>query len=141
MSEENGHYEELLLQAHADQSGITDQVTELMRSVLRGISAGQPGSAAGGILEKLDFISKLVARCEAFDEHQAVSDAIRSFSNQDNPSPLDEAYFDISIAGLRWLAESSARDGFAQARAAKCRSELLRSVLTLVELRERGGRP
>jgi uncharacterized protein YegP (UPF0339 family) len=140
MSDESEDLLEVWLQAQADQIGITDQVTELIRSVLRGIASVQAGSAANNILEKKEFISNLVARSEAFDEKQAIIDAIKSFSEQDNLDPIEEAYFQISMAGLKWLAERSARDTFADARTSKCRSELLRSVQLLHKLRTKNRR-
>lgn len=140
MSDEINDIREILLEANANQESISYEFAELIGLVLRGIESPNPGSVAYDILNKLKHVGQLVLRCKKFDERQAIVDAIRSFSQDDNLDRIDAAYSEVSIAGLRYLAERSAGDRCARARASKRKSELREAILYLSALWNRGGR-
>lgn len=140
MSDETIDIRETWLEANANQEFISQEFAELIRLVLRGIESPNATSVASGILYKLKDVGQLVLRCGKFDEHQAIVDAIRSFSQDHNLDRMDAAYSEVSVAGLRYLAERTAGDRCARARASQRKSELSDAIEYLSALRNGGTR-
>lgn len=138
MSDEIIDVGETLLESSTCQESISHEFAELIRLVLRGIESPNLSSVAYDILGKLKHVGQLVLSCGKFDEHQAIVDAIRSFSQHDKLERVDAAYSEVSIAALRYLAERTAGDRCARARASKRKSELSDAIEYLSAVRNGG---
>jgi len=136
MSDETFDIREAWLEANANREFTSQEFAELVRLVLRGIESRNAGSVASDLLYKLKDVGQLVLRCGKFDEHQAIDDAIRSFSQDHNLDRIDAAYSEVSIAALRYLAERTAGDRCARARASHRKSELSDAIEYLSALRD-----
>jgi hypothetical protein len=136
MSEKIFNYEEILLEAHANQESIDFEFAELLRLQLRGIASSHVSSATWDVLQKLKYISDLVRCCEKFNERQSIAHAMQDLSEGQRDTPMSDALTDVSIAGLMYLVECSSSDRLAKARASQRKSKLLEAIQRVLDLRK-----
>jgi hypothetical protein len=116
---DNSEFREAFLQANARPDFIASEFANVIRYLMRAVSADDGGSVAEAS-EKMQFVNQLLQRCqEPVSWYGIFSEAVKEMQEFIPADPDDRRYVHAAKRGTKYLVELSATDGAAGGRAAR----------------------
>lgn len=130
---------EAFLQANARPDFIASQFADVIRSLMRAVSADGASDAVYRASEKMQFVADLLQRCpEPVTWHGMFAGAVEEMQSLIPDDDDDRRYVRAAKRGTKYLVELSCSDPAARGRSAKRQSEFQDTIHWIEE--SRGGR-
>jgi len=135
---ENSEFREAFLQANARLDFIADQFADVIRDLMRAVSADDAAGPLYKASEKMNFVADLLRRCpDNVSWYSLFSEAVEQIQSCIPDDPDDRRYIHAAKRGTKYLIECSATDNAARGRSAR-RLDEFRSAIKWSE-EARGG--
>ena len=132
-------FREAFLKANARPEFIASEFADVIRYLMRGVSADDTSGPIYQASEKMKFVADLLERCpEPISWYSLFRDAIAEIQECIPDDPDDRRYIHAAKRGTMYLIESSATDNAARGRAARRLDEFRTAIRWSDEARGRG---
>ncbi|EZP66164.1 hypothetical protein BV96_04587 [Sphingomonas paucimobilis] len=113
-------FREAFLQANARPEFISSEFADVIRYLMRAVSADDGNGPIYQASEKMKFVADLLQRCpDPVSWYGMFSDAVEEIQNSIPDDPDDRRYVHAAKRGTKYLVELSATDNAARGRAAR----------------------
>jgi len=130
---------EAFLKANARPEFIASELADVIRYLMRAVSADDVSGPIYQASEKMNFVADLLQRCpDPVSWYGMFSDAVEEIQNCIPDDPDDRRYVYAAKRGTKYLVELSATDNAARGRAARRLDEFRDAIRWSEEAR--GGR-
>jgi len=117
---EGEDFREAFLQANARPDFIAGEFADVVRYLMRAVSADDTSGPMYQASEKMKFVADLLQRCpEPVSWYRLFSDAVEEIQSCIPDDPDDRRYIHAAKRGTKYLVEASATDNAARGRAAR----------------------
>lgn len=122
-------FREAFLQANARPEFIASEFADVLRDLMRAVSADSVGSPLSQASERMGLIADLLERCpDPISWYALFFDAVERIQDRIPDDPDDRRYIQTAKRGMKYLIETSATDNAAQGRAARRLDEFRTSI-------------
>jgi len=133
---DDADFGEAFLQANARPDFIASQFADVIRSLMRAVSADGASDAVYRASEKMKFVTDLLQRCsERVTWHGMFTGAVEEIQSAIPEDDDDRRYVRAAKRGTKYLVELSCTDPAASGRASKRQNEFRDTIRWIEESR------